>query len=244
MKRFVFCIIFITLCTLSFGLINELNMNLEFSGGYSLHAAKEDVNYNGFPFQSSFNLVANNRIIIETYLNFIFMPGDISIASEEAYRLNYKNDNFMIGWEFYLGAGSFLLNTERIKIPFSAGFHLKRVCLFVDDEEYYWINYRVGLYGYDEYEYYDTFLGLGFNLGMRLYASNRIYLFGRIQGAFDFINTQETILYVHTYTISGRNTRYRKTYGTKNTGLNTAFGLSPHLGIGIRSSKGLFPVAP
>jgi len=234
MIKYIFCIVFFLLCSLCFGQ-EIVGMNLGFSSGYSFYAAKEDNNYtfqNGIPFQISFAIHSNNIIYSDVFCSFIYMPGKVNIAAEEAYRLDNDSESLMYGMEIYYGFGLHLFNTEKIKVPFTAGIHLKGTFIYADDNKSYYISFIENTYGRDEYEFNDYYFGLGFNLGMQFYVNNRIYLFGRIQGAFDFINYQETIVTVRWATAFGKTGT--DIYSNRNTRFTAAWGVSPHLGIGIR----------
>jgi len=225
MKKFIFCIIFITLCILSFGQENRTSVNMEISSGYSFFNS-------GIPVQFGINVSIQDIIIIKTYFSFMGLSGDFRIPQEEAYRLDNDHYKFMFGMEMFTGVGFFLYNTERLKVPLMAGIYINLENSWVEDTRRYWVDSISYIYGADNYQYFVSRYGLGLNIGLQFHFYYHLYLFGMVQGFFSFINTHDTFITVHLSSIQNR--IGESIYFTRNIDFSPAWGINPQLGIGFR----------
>lgn len=234
MNRYIFCILFFLLCGLCFGQ-QGFGINMEFSNGLYSYTAKEEDKYNtyiGIPMNAAILFHNNKLIFTDFFSSYIKLPGKPTIPAEEKYRLDNDHERYMDAVEVYWGFGFFLINTQKFKIPLTAGLHLNMIERNVTDTKSYWINYQEKTSGSDIYQLYDNYLGIGFNLGIQFHMNRKFYLFGKIQGALDFVNFQETIVTVHLTANSGE-TR-TETYSKRNTEFDSSWGIGNQIGFGIR----------
>ncbi|MCL2800237.1 MAG: hypothetical protein FWD28_00580 [Treponema sp.] len=239
MKKILCFFILIFICNICFAETQPIIVrhNIEFSSGYSFYTIIEDGSYtinNGIPFNFSYNNFGEGYIGMEFSMGIIYLPRTVSTDGYGAVTIKNGNGNILLAMDMYVGYGGYLINKGRLKIPFSAGIHFNA---------FMWESSIIGILPYPssygiinitnpKLEYTEFNFGIGFNLGIQFDISYRLYLFGKFQGYFDFLNINETI-------ISSRY-NFSPSYGGERQigewrfGFSAAYGFSPQIGIGFR----------
>jgi hypothetical protein len=247
MKKFFF-LVNILAAGLCFGQTAQITgWTLELASGYSAYAIEsngEFVSARGYPFGLSSVISIGDNLGLGIYGSFIYLP---QIAGTNPSRMALANavtggkviknggDNFLFGFDFLMGPVLMLYSSERIKVPLALGLHGYGLMATSEKkaDKYYGPIIIVGSvsYKYEKLEYNETNYGVGFNLSLELDVIKRVYLLGRIQGSFDFVNYYEQIKTVKPnvyYSTSSTVTR------DWDIDFSNAWNLMPQLGVGLR----------
>jgi hypothetical protein len=144
----------------------------------------------------------NDFVGLGVYDNFVFpreLSGAINGTKAELKRADY---DLIFGVGMLLGPVFTLYANERVRIPLAAGPH------------FFMLTASTGPASMLGREF-----GLGANIGIEYYFTNRIYVLGRVEGTWDFLAS----------------TRIYTAYGSaSNSGRITGLGVNPNVGIGFK----------
>ena len=149
----------------------------------------------------------NDRIGFGVYDEIIFpqkIEASVNGKKTSADRDDYKS---LMGMSVLLGPVFYLYSVPdgKIKIPLITGLRWMWLAASTD---------YTSLFG--------NCFGLKAGIGIELHPSEKVYIFGRLMGAFDFYSASS----VTTSGYDGKNTE-------KYSGGTSSFGLTPHIGIGF-----------
>jgi hypothetical protein len=115
----------------------------------------------------------------------------------------------LLGFDELIGVVFNVVRTDRLIVPITVGSHSKLLMA-------------------DIFDYTNLILigGIGLAIGMEFKISNRVYIFGRLRGSFDFFGFAVAIP-TGNASESGQETNM-------DISLINAWGFSPNLGIGFR----------
>jgi hypothetical protein len=179
--------------------------NFELYGGLPLHFEQADA---GDSSMTSFSLgfagisPVNDFIALGCYDNFIF-PLELSTTIDGTKVTTKRGDyDSLFGVDMLLGPVFTLYSAGRVKIPLAVGLHL---FLLTSSTE------AVSMIGFE--------FGAGANISVEYHFNSRVYMFGRVQGTWDF------------YTA---NTITTAQQSVSDSGSLTGLCVNPNLGIGFR----------
>jgi hypothetical protein len=179
--------------------------NFELYGGLPLHFEQADA---GDSDMTSFSLgfagisPLNNFIALGCYDNFIF-PQELSTTTNGLKVTTKRGDyNSLFGFDMLLGPAFTLYSTGKVKIPLAAGLHF---FLLTSSAE------TATMTGFE--------FGAGANISVEYHFNSGVYIFGRVQGTWDF--------YAATTITTARQS-------VSNSGRLTGLGVNPNIGIGFK----------
>jgi hypothetical protein len=212
-KRYMFIGIFLFASTLCFA---QNKWNLEFYGGVPLFYETSALNgpeTNQKSTSLSIGIAGGfqftDLIGIKAYVDYFFPLVFTSQSTGSGPVLNRDQYDFLFGFDELIGVVFNLVRTERLIVPITVGSHSKFLAA-------------------DIFDYTNLILtgGIGLAVGAEFKISDRMYIFGRVRGSFDFFGFAVAIPNGNT-SVSGQKT---------NTDISfvNAWGFSPNLGIGFR----------
>jgi hypothetical protein len=231
MKKFFF-LVHVFAAVFCFGQIT--GGTYELAGGYSAYTIKFEDDYTnnaGYTFGwASVTNFGSYKTGAGVYLNFTYLSQSASYDMVAGNTMKNGGGNFLCSVDFLAGPVFMLYDSEKIKVPFTMGFHGNVFLAFLRgqisaEEQGFPLSGAAVSY---EIDYRETNCGLGFNVTAEYYFSKRAYLLGRIQGSFDFVN------------FSSGESRIITPMGKAvvgdedDSGFSNAWGLMPQVGIGIR----------
>jgi hypothetical protein len=212
-KRYMFIGIFLFASTLCFA---QNKWNLEFYGGVPLFYETSALNGPETSQKStslSFGIAVGynftNLIGMKAYVDYFFPLVFTSQPTGSGTTINRDQYDLLFGFDELIGVVFNVVRTDRLIVPITVGFHSK-------------------LLAADIFDYTNLVLtgGIGLAVGAEFKINNRVYIFGRVRGSFDFLGFAVAIPIANTST-SGRETNVDISFVN-------AWGFSPNLGIGFR----------
>jgi hypothetical protein len=210
MKRLI--LIVLLLC--GFSVMCFANGSLEFFGGLPLNWEKgkifgyeADTNMTSLSIGLGFVSPINERIAFGVYDEFIYPQKLEIVADGKETSVGRDAYNTLMGMSVLLAPVFYLYSDEegRIKIPLVTGIR------------WMWLS------GSTDYTaLFGSNFGLGVGIGAELKINEKLKIFGRLMGIYDFYS-------ISSITTSG----YSGTKTEEASGTISSFGFTPHIGLGI-----------
>jgi hypothetical protein len=173
-KRYMFMGIFLLASTLCFA---QNKWNLELYGGVPLFYETSALNGPEISQKStslSFGIAGGynftNLIGIKAYVDYFFPLVFTSQPTGSGSVINRDQYDFLFGFDEVIGVVFNVVRTERLIVPITVGSHSKFLAA-------------------DIFDYTNLILtgGIGLAVGAEFKTSDRMYIFGRVRGSFDFL---------------------------------------------------------
>jgi hypothetical protein len=210
-KKYILICLFSLISTFCFA---QNKWNLEFYGGVplfnetsALNGAEVNQKSTSLSFGISGGYNFTDFIGIKAYMDCFFPIVFTSEPSGSGVTINRGQYDMLFGVDELVGVVFNVLRTDRFIIPVSVGFHGKLLVADIYD--------HVNLI---------TNSGIGLAVGTEFKISDKMYLFGRVRGSFDFLG----------FAISIPSGSASNQETNMDVALINTWGLSPNIGIGFR----------
>jgi opacity protein-like surface antigen len=192
----------------------QITGNLEFYSGISLFHETSRLNGQNTIYESvsvpvgiSGGIYFNDFIGIKAYLDFLF-PVSYTARPDDGITAHREDYDFLLGMDELFGVVINVVKTERLTIPFVAGFHGKLFFSTISDHFTMSAN-----------------SGIGIGIGTEYAFTDKVYFLTRINGSFDFLGL--SLMTPTGNAPAGEQTKFDVAF------IHT-WGFSPHIGIGIK----------